>query len=239
LIDEVGYALYSRCRSIVHVSDAMLGRVHCARCDTIIQRQGNDPGELLQCPQCGWETCWKDYYATYHTQELGAAGAWDIFATFVAGWEAAHTPREKMLLIDQLIHRWHGETRRQRPKFGLGRPTGVNLIEGNRKQVLALLDTLSYGAGSTPGTQGTKAAWRGHWEAAQCTSTHVTICKRGMVSRAARLPAYAHSMAPYRTHHRHPSTWRRLMPLYPFARRRLPLGRATTPVVSAGGTRDA
>jgi hypothetical protein len=69
-----------------------------------------------------------------------------------------------MLLIDQLIHRWHGETRQERPKSGLGRPTGVNLIEGNRTHVLALLDMLSYGAGSTPGTQEIKAAWRGHWE---------------------------------------------------------------------------
>src|SRR5919199_370147 len=44
--------------------------------------------------------------------------------------------------------RW--ETHRERPKFGLGRPTGVNLIEGNRRQVLALLDELTYGTESTP-----------------------------------------------------------------------------------------
>jgi hypothetical protein len=164
LIDEVGYALYSCCQSILHVSDATSGRVHCAQCDSIIHRQGSDPGEELQCLHCGWETTWGTYYATYRTQELGAGGARDIFSAFVNAWARVATPREKMVLIDRLIHSWHWETQRQRPKFGLGRPTGVNLIEGNRKQVLAFLDGLTYGAENTTGIQATKAVWRGHWE---------------------------------------------------------------------------
>lgn len=144
LLDNVGYALYSRCQSILHVSSAMLGNVHCPRCDTIIKRQSMDPVSVLHCTTCGWETTWGAYYNTYRTQELGAGGALDMFQAFVARWEHVRTARDKMLLIDQLIHRWHWETQRQRPKFGLGRPTGVNLIEGNRKQVLAFLDTLTY-----------------------------------------------------------------------------------------------
>lgn len=177
LIDAVGYALYSRCRSILHVSDAMIGRVHCPQCDTIIAPPSMEADASLQCEQCGWATTWGAYYATYRTQELGAGGAADIFADFVARWERARGPREKMLLIDRLIHSWHWETRRQRPKFGLGRPTGVNLIEGNRKQVLAFLDELTYGPASTPGTREQKSLWRIHrdevkvahvgWEAAR------------------------------------------------------------------------
>lgn len=167
LLDDVGYALYSRCQSILHVSSAMLGNVHCPRCDTIIRRQGNDPSELLHCPTCDWETVWAAYHNTYCTQELGAGGAWEMFQAFVEQWAVVRTPRAKMLLIDQLIHRWHWQTQRQRPKFGLGRPTGVNLIEGNKQQVLALLDTLTYGAASTPGTAATKAAWRVHWQEVQ------------------------------------------------------------------------
>src|SRR4051794_20179480 len=66
----------------------------------------------------------------------------------------------------QGIHRWHWEAARQRPKFGLGRPTGLNLIEGNKQQVLALLDRLTYGEGSSVGTQ-TNAAWRTHWQEMQ------------------------------------------------------------------------
>ena len=171
LIDQVGFALYSRCRSIMHVSDAMNGKVHCPRCDTIIQHPGPAPADVLGCPACGWETRWEAYYATYRTQELGAGGAADIFEDFMAEWERARTAREKMVLIDQLIHRWHWETQRQRPKFGLGRPTGVNLIEGNKQHVLALLDTLTYGAGSTADAQATKAAWRAHWQETQARQT--------------------------------------------------------------------
>jgi hypothetical protein len=176
MIDEVGYSLYSRCRSIMHVSDAMNGKVHCPRCDTIIQHSTSDPVDVLRCPTCGWEAQWGDYYNTYRTQELGAGGAADIFHDFMTQWERVERPRDKMLLIDQLIHRWHWETAGQRPKFGLGRPTGLNLIEGNKQHVLALLDRLTYGAGSTAGTLITKAAWRRHWQEVQEreAANHVT-----------------------------------------------------------------
>ena len=162
LLDEVGYGLYSRCQSILHVTDAMHGRVHCPRCDTIIQRQSDDPGSELCCPQCRWYALWEDYAATYRAQELGAGGARDIFSAFVSQWSEVHSAREKMMLIDSLIHKWHWETQRERPNFGLGRPTGVNLIEGNRKQVLAFLDELTYGTESTPTVHATKALWRDH-----------------------------------------------------------------------------
>ncbi len=160
LIDDVGYSLYSRCQSILHVADAMVGRVHCPRCDTVVHRQTNDVDEELRCPACAWRTTWDAYHATYRTQELGAGGARDIFKHFVATWPGVRGSRDKMVLIDQLIHRWHWETHYQTPSFGLGRPTGVNLIEGNRKQVLAFLDELTYGAASTAGLEQTKATWR-------------------------------------------------------------------------------
>jgi len=46
----------------------------------------------------------------------------------------------------------------------LGRPAGVNLIEGSRSQALALLDGLTYGPGSADGLGDTGAAWRAHRE---------------------------------------------------------------------------
>jgi hypothetical protein len=162
LIDDVGFALYSRCLSIIHVSDAMIGKVHCVQCDTIILCDARDADSVLRCQRCAWQAQWSDYANTYRGQELGAGGARDIFEEFVARWERVQAPREKMVLIDQLIHRWHWETRQERPSFGLGRPTGVNLIEGNRKQVLDFLDTLTYGVDSTPGTDATKATWQKH-----------------------------------------------------------------------------
>lgn len=162
LVDDVGYALYSRCLSIVHVSDAMFGQVHCPQCDTIIQRHSDDPAQVLHCPTCQWHAPWGSYRTSYRTQELGAGGARDMFEDFLSQWPQARTSSAKMLLIDHLIHRWHWETRAQRPKFGLGRPTGLNLIEGNKQHVLALLDSLTYGATSTGGTEATKATWQRH-----------------------------------------------------------------------------
>jgi hypothetical protein len=76
-----------------------------------------------------------------------------------------------MVLVDRLIHSWHWETQRQRPRFGLGRPTGVNLIEGSRKQVLAFLDGLTYGAENTRGIQATKAVWHEHREEVKARPT--------------------------------------------------------------------
>lgn len=40
------------------------------------------------------------------------------------------------------------------------RSAGNNLIEGNHPQVVALLDTLTYGDGNTPGLQETHGAWQ-------------------------------------------------------------------------------
>jgi hypothetical protein len=184
LLDEVGYGLYSRCRSILHVSDAMNGRVHCPCCDTIIQHPTNDPADILCCSTCSWQARWGDYYNTYRTEELGAGGAAEIFQDFITHWEPVRTPRDKMQLIDQLIHRWHWETARQRPTFGLGRPTGVNLIEGNRQQVLAVLDSLTYGERSTAGIQTTKATWRVHWQEVQERRAADHVSRRA--KRAAR-----------------------------------------------------
>lgn len=176
LVDDVGFALYSRCLSILHVSDAMIGKVHCAQCDTIIVRKADDLDQLVRCQQCGWQTQWNDYANTYRGQELGAGGARDIFEDYVLRWEHVRTSRDKMVLIDQLIHRWHWETRQERPSFGLGRPTGVNLIEGNRKQVLAFLDALTYGESSTPGTAATKAAWQHHRQEVQARQVPNRAC---------------------------------------------------------------
>ncbi len=167
LIDDVGFALYSRCRSILTVSRAMHGEVECPQCDTVIRRERLDADYPLACPQCGWATTWSEYHRTFQHQELYGGGAVDIFRWYVEQWERAATPQQKMSLIDRLIHAWHWEARQDHI---LGRPTGVNLIEGNRQQVLAVLDGLTYGAGSSPGLAETRAAWRETWGRVQAAS---------------------------------------------------------------------
>ena len=160
LIDEIGFALYSRCRSILTVTEAVAGRVACPNCETIIQRRTADADEALCCAACGWQTTWGRYHRTWQHQELYGGGAVDAFRAFAVGWARASTPQRKMLLIDQLIHTWHWQAREDRM---LGRPVGVNLIEGSRAQALALLDGLTYEPGSADAMRETHAAWRAAW----------------------------------------------------------------------------
>jgi hypothetical protein len=93
-----------------------------------------------------------DFHASWRHHELFAAGATHIFEEFIAAWDRARTLKEKMLAIDRVIHMWHWENRDEKPG-AIGRPTGVNLIEGSRKQVIAFLDRLS-------GTGANKDRWQ-------------------------------------------------------------------------------
>lgn len=165
LVDDVGLGLYLRCRSIVTVSEiGAKRRLPCPACREFVSLEALagaswDTGFVVQCP-CGWEMPWGSVWATYRHNELGEGGAGPIFREFVQNWDAAQTARERLLLIDRLIHLWHWQEAEQQPEFGCGRPTGVNLIEGNRKDVVAFLNSLTYGDGSTAGTREQKARWR-------------------------------------------------------------------------------
>ncbi len=111
LIDEVGFALYARCQSILIVTEAAHGRVQCPQCTHTILRQRSDDDEVLRCAGCGWEMPWQQYHRTWQHQELYAGGAADAFARFIERWPKSRTPQEKMLLIDWLIHLWHWQAR--------------------------------------------------------------------------------------------------------------------------------
>jgi hypothetical protein len=136
LLDDVGMRLYMRCKSIVVVHDLVhTGRLPCPGCGEIVIR-----GSQLKCAKCGWELPWSDYWVTFRHNEF----AYDVFVSdFMADWEKARTARQKMLAIDRVIHRWHNDTKQKRERFGVGRPAGVNLIEGSRQQVIAFLDALT------------------------------------------------------------------------------------------------
>jgi hypothetical protein len=141
LLDDVGTTIYCRCRDILIVSDAAEGRVVCPRCARAVPRAGgDDPEQMIECESCGWAMRWREFRRSYQHQELYARGVADAIVEFMRGWERAASAREKMTLIDRLIHVWHWETSRDHEK---GRPAAVNLIEGNRRQVLAFLDELS------------------------------------------------------------------------------------------------
>ena len=167
LIDDVGIRLYLRCKSILTVQEIRSHRrLPCPSCGQTIALTVPWPDDesALHCPSCQWTMAWADYWATFRHQELGPGGAADIFADYAKEWEAATTPRDKILAIDRVIHRWHWETREERPSFGLGRPSAVNLIEGSRKDVIAFLNCLSYGDGSPGEATANRDAWRERWQ---------------------------------------------------------------------------
>jgi ribosomal protein L37AE/L43A len=154
LLDEVGYALLARCQSFIAANQATAGQAACPVCDERITHN-RVKEEVLRCPACGWELTWGAYFATIQHRQLSGVGpVLELFGEFVARFPAAATPAEKMLAIDTLIHGFHWYYR-----FGPTRPVAVNLIEGRLGEVIAFLDRLSLGPGSTPGVEEKRAEW--------------------------------------------------------------------------------
>ncbi len=156
LLNEVGWALHARCESFLQAIQATRGCVLCPVCGASITHN-HGAEEILRCPGCGWEKSWQAYFATIqHKQFSGAPNIIDLFGDYARLYPQVREAQQKMLLIDRLIHSFHYYLR-----FGETRAAGVNLIEGNHGQVIAFLDTLTYGPGSTPNLQETLEDWRG------------------------------------------------------------------------------
>src|SRR5688500_15977788 len=141
LIDDVGFSLHARCRSIVLVN---AGRAACPRCGEVFKvtrtyrerAKGEppaDPDESARCPapDCGWETTRGQWGDSWRHRELHAGWGLPPLQEFAERYPSARTPRERMLMIDYLLHHFHTNL-----KLGSkGRPVAVNLIEGNIRQV--------------------------------------------------------------------------------------------------------
>jgi hypothetical protein len=159
LLDQTGFALYARCRSILRATAAGHGRVACPRCERTVLRAASGPwagrDELLRCA-CGWTVRWGDYFETYQGKHLVGGGALPFHERFVVEWERAGTPQRKMLAIDGLIHAFHWEL-----VTNPGRPAARELIYArNTTELLTFLDRLTYGERSTPGLGDARAAWQ-------------------------------------------------------------------------------
>ena len=74
----------------------------------------------------------------------------EAWTYYVDQFPAAQSPRDKVLLIDWLIHQLHQSTR----------AVAVQLIGGSPREVLALLDQLAYGDSSTPCLAINQGDWR-------------------------------------------------------------------------------
>lgn len=138
LIDTVGWALWSRCDSILTVTAAHYGRLNCPGCAGLIEHsKAWSDEDLIECLACGWQMPWAAYHQTYRGKQLFGANAVESFETYHKAFPLAREANQKMLLIDQLIHAFH---------YGLteiGRPAGANLIQGTLKEVILFLDALT------------------------------------------------------------------------------------------------
>jgi len=162
LINEVGYGLLVRCESFIEANEAAAGRAKCPNCSAIVVHSCRKD-ETLHC-DCGWELTWEEYLSTIrHAQLSGAEPVLNLFRSFVREFPHARSPRDRMLLIDRLIHGFHGYYRKtsydEDPDGKPMRPVAINLIEGRLSKVVAFLDRLTYGEKSTEGLKENYEQW--------------------------------------------------------------------------------
>jgi predicted RNA-binding Zn-ribbon protein involved in translation (DUF1610 family) len=156
LIEEVGWALWERCDSILTVTAAHNGHVPCPTCGTVIARQKPwSADEIVECAKCGWRIPWATYHQGYRSKQLFGANAVDVFETYHKAFPGALMAQEKMVLIDQLIHAFHINL-----KQDIGRPVAANLIEGKLRDVIHFLDQLTSGDMSATGIGDLGTAWK-------------------------------------------------------------------------------
>ncbi|MFB3879995.1 MAG: hypothetical protein ACE149_01965 [Armatimonadota bacterium] len=161
LVDEVGWMLYQRCLSILQADEARRGRVRCPGCEApVIRPDRRDEAEVLHCDQCGWEMRWQDYARTFRRRQLNVGGAGKVFRGYAEHYERTRDPRERMLLIDGLIHAFHVMLVVWSKEPQPSRPVCPNLIDGKLSELVPFLDSLAYGDGSPPERRETRENWR-------------------------------------------------------------------------------
>jgi hypothetical protein len=149
LLDDVAFALYARCRSIVMVTE---GRGICPDC-------GSDFKVNVDCPGCGRLIDNAEFVGSYRHQDLYGGNGVEYFESYLDMFSAAKEPKERMLLIDQLLHAFHRGALRQ-----ANRSIANNLIEGNHIQVTTLLDGLTFSGDPSAET------YRSEWQQSRATT---------------------------------------------------------------------
>ena len=160
LIDEVGWALYARCESIISATNGFEKKVlTCLNCGKDVALADN----IFDCP-CGFHATWEEFKKSYKGKQLHAANAMPIFLAYQKDFPRAKTYGEKLICIDVLIHSFHLKMSYYKEldsydiedeNVELNRPVGANLIEGKLSEVILFLDKLS----ALPDSQ-EKERWR-------------------------------------------------------------------------------
>ena len=136
LIDEIAYAFYLRCQSIIDVTEASQGKVRCQKCGSLIIRKTHQKDELLRCEKCDWNTDWQTFFKSYHRKQLTGGLGYQVFIDFVERYPKCSNVRDRLFLIDWIIHQCHVWNSRAT------RPVAVNLIKGRMSQLIPFLENL-------------------------------------------------------------------------------------------------
>ena len=167
LVEEVGFALFARCQSILEFSESIEGRVRCKRCQragrqTWILRHSLKGSEQLECQVCGWEVLWRVYLLESEKVDgqLSAGNARAAFQRYAARYPLCTTREEKILAIDRLIHEFHWILIEEGQEAKAWKPAGVNLLRGSTTQVVQMLNELTYGEHTPPELLECREWWR-------------------------------------------------------------------------------
>lgn len=185
LIDDVAYSFFERCQSMVAVAEAHRGRAPCAICGEAVTHDWDKKG-VLHCSACDWTGQWEAYWKSYKGKRLKAGGLEPFCQDYIKRYPRTKTPREKVLLINWLIHRFHWEGREGLP----GRPGAVGLIGGSAHEVNAFLEALNAGDSSHPEIRESHAAWQLARQACQAEAQRKQEAKqRGVAAKRQRQEA--------------------------------------------------
>jgi ribosomal protein L37AE/L43A len=152
LLDDVGWRLWDRLSDVVRVTN---GRVRCPGCGTEFRVRTPERGreDVVPCPGCDWTVTDRAWHKSWEHRDLN--GVCPEFPRYVDEWPAARSARDRMLLIDEVVHALHVASRDDIP----GNFAARNFLEGSRPKIVALLEELAYGPGSQV-AEGARARWQ-------------------------------------------------------------------------------
>jgi hypothetical protein len=143
LVDDVGWRLWERLADVRRVNR---GDVRCPSCAAELH-----VGETGVVCACGWSVTAEEYFQSKRKRDLH--GSCPAYADFVERFPKLATAKERMMLIDGVVHELHLTITGEPSNFA-----ARNFIEGTRPKIVALLEELANGPGSTVAA-GARARW--------------------------------------------------------------------------------
>ena len=137
LLDDVGYTFYARCKQARDTRECLeRGEIICHFCGTV--HKAVSYTAVIACP-CGYYYTYREYRRSCNANSMPGGRATEIFNAFADKWLLCKNEKEKMLLIDWLVHECHVSVM----TGGQGRSVCVNLIEGTIAQIREMLEMLA------------------------------------------------------------------------------------------------